>query len=35
MEYEIIPVLRIREATKQSFVEIHPGECFDAENINS
>ena len=35
MEYEIIPILRIKEATKAGFVEIHPGECFDAENPNS
>ena len=35
MEYEIIPVLRIAEATKLGFVEIHPGECFDAQNIGS
>ena len=35
MEYEIIPILRIREATKAGFVEILPGECFDAENPNS
>jgi site-specific DNA-cytosine methylase len=35
MEYEIIPILRIAEATKTGYVEIHPGECFDAQNINS
>lgn len=35
MEYEIIPILRIKEATKAGFVEIHPGECFDAENPKS
>lgn len=35
MEYEIIPILRIKEATKAGFVEIHPGESFDAENPNS
>ena len=35
MEYEIIPILRIKEATKAVFIEIHPGECFDAENPNS
>lgn len=33
--YEIIPILRIKEATKAGFVEIHPGERFDAENPNS
>lgn len=33
--FEIIPILRIKEATKAGFVEIHPGECFDAENPNS
>jgi site-specific DNA-cytosine methylase len=33
--FEIIPILRIKEATKVGFVEIHPGECFDAENPNS
>ena len=32
--FEIIPILRIKEATKAGFVEIHPGECFDAENPN-
>jgi site-specific DNA-cytosine methylase len=35
MEYEIITILRIAEATKTGYVEIHPGECFDAENPNS
>ena len=29
------PPHRIKEATKAGFVEIHPGECFDAENPNS
>ena len=33
--FEIIPILRIKEATKAGFVEIHPGQCFDAENPNS
>ena len=35
MEYEIIPILRIKEATKKGYVEIHMGECFDAENPNN
>lgn len=35
MEYSIVPVLRIAEATKTGYVEIHPGECFDAQNIGS
>ena len=34
-DFEIIPVLRIAETTKQGYVEIHPGECFDAQNIGS
>lgn len=30
-----IGMIRIKEATKQGYVEIHMGECFDAENTNS
>lgn len=32
MEYRMI---RIKEATKKGYTEIHMGECFDAENPNS
>lgn len=32
MEYRMI---RIKEATRKGYVEIHMGECFDAENPNS
>ena len=28
-------MIRIKEATKKGYVEIHMGECFDAENPNS
>lgn len=32
---KIMCIIQIKEATKAGFVEIHPGECFDAENLNS